>query len=119
MALFQVYRVETNVVTVAEAEGLTAYRLTSFVFKTLGLSGGDEAGHREDARRYPKVTEIMQKYHPFNDNAPSRSCMTETDAQVLATACGWTVPDMLRHAAEHWAKHDAALRAACDARSTP
>jgi hypothetical protein len=119
MALFQIYRVETNVVTVAEARDLSAYRLISFVYEHLGLKGGSEESHREDARRYPRVVGLMQKYHPFNESAPDGACMTETDAKILAADCGWPIPIMLGYAAAHWKKHDDALRAACGARSTP
>lgn len=110
-SMFQIYRTETKVHVVAEIEGLSAARLTMYVFKALGCKGGDEKGHNEDARRYPRATLIMQKYHPFNENHSGRSsCMPEADAQVLADACMCSIEELLRRAAEHWEAHDAEVQ---------
>ena len=114
MSVFQVYKEVTEVVIVAEAEGLTAYRLTSYVFDALECEGGDDAGHRRDAQRHPQAMAIVQKYHVFNDSSGrSRDkCMPEVDARVLADACGCSIEELLLRAAEYWHKHDVELRTA-------
>jgi len=113
MRTFQIYREVSEIVVVAEAESLTAYRLTFYVFKALGFKGGSDAGHREDERRHPAAAALMQKYHPFSHHELARSpCMHEADARVLAEACGCSIEELLTRAAEHWRTHDVGLQAA-------